>query len=103
MERQNLTPLDDRTMFFLRKQACVQAIFKSSLPYEIKSEMRKFISRNTLHDCQRVPPNCLKAHLIKTAKSKHLPESRINKLKKLFKSKIGFKGYYLDKGKLKKV
>tara|TARA_Y100000310_G_C20321153_1_gene640795 strand:- start:216 stop:527 length:312 start_codon:yes stop_codon:yes gene_type:complete len=103
MERQKIPKLDDRTLNVLRRQTCVEAIFNSSLSNKIKTEMRKFITRNIIKDCQRVPPNCLKAHLIKTAKKQHLPQSKISRLRKLFKSKIGFMGYYLDSGALKKV
>ncbi|MDP4039676.1 MAG: hypothetical protein Q8P57_03800 [Candidatus Pacearchaeota archaeon] len=87
----------------VKSQACVQAIFKSDIPAEIKKEMHFFILRNTLQDCGKVPPNCLKAHLIKTAKTTGVSPKKISSLRNLFKAKVGYKGYYLDNGKLKKV
>tara|TARA_Y100000296_G_scaffold72128_1_gene88262 strand:- start:266 stop:577 length:312 start_codon:yes stop_codon:yes gene_type:complete len=84
-------------------QSCVITIRESNLPSELKEEMRLFAQRNTLPDCGRVPPNCFKAHLIKTAKKMRITKEKIDFLKRLIKGKIGYKGYYLDKGKLKRV
>jgi hypothetical protein len=85
------------------EQACVKSIYNAKLSTDLKNEIDKFISRNILPDCGKVPPNCLKAHLIKTAKKFGLSRAKINHFKRLFKAKIGFNGYYLDNGKLKKV
>lgn len=93
----------DENPVFASEQPCVKSILNSELPAKIKVEMNKFISRNIIKECGRVAPNCLKAHLIKTAKAHGFPEEKINSLKKLFKSKVGFNGYYLDAGKLKRV
>lgn len=87
----------------VQQQACVIAIRRARLSSQIKNEMRKFISRNILQDCERVSPHCLKAHLIRTGKKLKLNSGRLATLKNLFKARIGFKGYYLDNGKLKKV
>ena len=89
--------------FSINSQSCVIAIRESNLPSELKEEMRLFAQRNTLPDCGRVPPNCFKAHLIKTAKKIGINRNKIDFLKRLIKGKIGYKGYYLDKGKLKRV
>ncbi len=90
-------------LVFVDKQACVIAVRKADIPYELKKEAERFISRNVLPDCGRVPPNCLKAHLLNTASRLGLGKDSLIKLKNLFKSKIGFKGYYLDNGKLRRV
>jgi len=87
----------------VNSQSCVIAIRESNLPTELKEEMGLFAQRNTLQDCGRVPPNCFKAHLIKTAKKLEINSEKIDFLKRLIKGKIGYKGYYLDKGKLKRV
>lgn len=86
----------------IAEQACVKAVFKSKLPSKIKEEAMHFISRNILPDCGRVAPNCLKAHLIKSAKEMNLHD-KISYIDGLFKADIGFNGYYLDSGKLKKA
>lgn len=86
-----------------KSQACVRALQKYNLSSEIRKEMEKFISRNILPDCGKVPPNCLKAHLINTAKRFGISHTQLSKLKNSFKAKVGFKGYYLDNGKLMKV
>jgi hypothetical protein len=87
---------------YLNRQPCVIALRKSNLPLIIKSEAEQFINRNILLDCGRVPPNCLKAFLINTAKkmclSKIIPD-----IKQLFRSQIGYYGYYLDNGNLRHI
>jgi len=87
----------------LVEQRCVYVILNTKLPRDLKSEMVNFISRNILPDCNKIAPNCLKAHLIKTAKKLKLSSRRISSLKTLFKSKIGYNGYYLDNGNLRRV
>lgn len=87
----------------INSQSCVIAIRESNLPTELKKEMRLFAQRNMLSDCGRVPPNCFKAHLVKTAKKLGIKREKIDFLKRLVKGKIGYKGYYLDRGKLKRV
>ncbi len=84
-------------------QPCVKSIINNNLNYNLKKEMFLFIKRNTLQDCGKVPPNCLKAHLIKTARKLKLPAKRLTYLKNLFRAKLGYMGYYLDSGKLKKI
>lgn len=84
-------------------QACVRAILSSNLPGNIKEEMKKFILRNIIPDCQRVSPHCLKAHLINTSISMGLSDKEVEKTKNLFRARVGYEGYYLDAGKLKKV
>lgn len=84
------------------EQVCVKAVLKSNLPQKIKEEAANFISRNVIEDCGKVAPNCLKAHLIKTAKKMKMND-KINYIDSLFKAKIGYQGYYLDSGKLMKV
>ncbi len=83
-------------------QSCVQAVLSSSLPAKMKQEAARFISRNVIPDCGRVAPNCLKAHLISTAKKMGMND-KIQYLNSLFRAKIGFNGYYLDENRLKKV
>lgn len=87
----------------LAEQACVRSVLKSDLPPEIKGEMKKFILRNVIPECGKVSPNCLKAHLINVSQRMGLSKNKIERLKNLFKSRIGFKGYYLDSDKVKKV
>ncbi len=84
------------------RQSCVRIIRKSNLPVILKAETERFIERNTLEDCGRVPPNCLKAFMIKTAQKMGL-ERVIPYVKSLFRSEVGYKGYYLDGGKLFRV
>ena len=84
-------------------QVCVKAIRNANLPPRLQKEVESFIKRNTLPDCGKVPPNCLKAHMIKTAKKLKLSNRKIEFLNKLFRSKIGYERYYLDAGKLKRV
>ena len=86
----------------LNRQRCVQIIKKSDLPIILKFETSKFISRNILPDCGLVPPNCLKAFMIKTAQKMGL-QNLVPYVKGLFKSKIGYDGYFLDRGKLCRV
>jgi len=87
----------------LESQPCIKAIKKARLPFLLRKEIDAFINRNVLPDCGRIPPNCLKAHMIKTAKKLELSDNKISDLKKLFKANLGYKGHYLDAGKLKKV
>lgn len=81
------------------RQACVIAIRRAELPPIFKAEVEQFIDRNVLPDCGRVAPNCLKAFMVKTAHRMGLTKV-IPYVKKLFRSDIGFKGYFLDSGKL---
>lgn len=84
------------------RQACVIALRRADLPIIVKSEAEQFIQRNILQDCGRVPPNCLKAFLVKTIKKMGM-ENIIPYAKNLFKSKVGYNGYYLDAGNLYRV
>ncbi len=86
----------------LNRQSCVIAFRKSNLPIILKSEGEQFINRNILSDCGRISPNCLKAFLISTAK-KMCVIKLIPHIKNLFKSEIGYKGYYLDAGNLRHI
>jgi|SRR3989344_28390 len=86
----------------LSRQSCVRTIRKSSLPVILKVEAEKFMERNILPDCGLIPPNCLKAFMIKTAQKMGL-KNIIPNLKSLFKAEIGYDGYYLDGGKLFRV
>ena len=87
---------------YIDGQACVVAIRKAELPLILKAEAEQFIQRNILEDCGRVAPNCLKAFLINTIKKMSL-DNMIPYVQKLFKSDIGYKGYYLDAGNLYRV
>ena len=87
---------------YLSRQACVIAIRKAELPPILKAETEQFIQRNVLPDCGRVPPNCLKAFMIKTAQRMGLARI-VPYVKSLFKSKIGYEGYFLDGGKLLRI
>lgn len=87
----------------INRQPCVNAVRRARLPKELKKEIKSFIQRNTLEDCGKVPPNCLKAHMIKTAIHMGMNQNKITQISRLFKSKIGFNGYYLDAGKLRRV
>ena len=84
------------------RQSCVRVLRQSKLPVILKVEAERFIERNTLQDCGRVPPNCLKAFMIKTAQKMGLHRI-IPYVKSMFKSKVGYDGYYLDGGKLFRV
>lgn len=86
----------------LNRQSCVRVLRKSKLPVILKAEAEKFIERNTLQDCGRVPPNCLKAFMVRTAQKMGLRRI-IPYVKSMFKSTIGYEGYYLDGGKLFRV
>ncbi|MEK6793053.1 MAG: hypothetical protein AABX96_02140 [Nanoarchaeota archaeon] len=83
----------------LNRQSCVRLIRRAELPVILRAETEQFISRNVLSDCGRVPPNCLKAFMIGTAQRMGL-NNIIPSLKSLFKSEVGYQGYYLDGGKL---
>lgn len=86
----------------VNRQSCVRTLRSSNLPILLKAEAEKFIERNILPDCGRVPPNCLKAFMVRTAQRMGL--SRIVPyVKNMFKSKVGYDGYYLDRGKLFRV
>ena len=41
--------------------------------------------------------------MIKTARKLKLNDNKISDLKKLFRAEVGYEGYYLDKGKLKRI
>ena len=84
------------------RQACVVAVRKAELPPILKAEAEQFIERNVLPDCGRVPPNCFKAFIIWTAKRMGLTKL-IPYVKRLFKSRVGYEGYYLDRGELFRV
>ncbi|MEK6908694.1 MAG: hypothetical protein AABX23_01435 [Nanoarchaeota archaeon] len=86
----------------LSRQSCVRVVRKSNLPLILKAEAEKFIERNILQDCGMVPPNCLKAFMLKTAQKMGL-QKIVPYVKDLFRSKIGYDGYYLDGGKLFRV
>lgn len=84
---------------YIARQACVVAVRRAELPPVFKAEVERFIERNVLTDCGRVPPNCLKAFMVKTAQRMGLTKL-VPYVKSLFRSDIGFKGYFLDSGKL---
>ena len=85
------------------RQACVRAIFRARFSREIEKEAEKFISRNILADCGKVPSCCLKYHLIRIAKKFRISKSKIASIKNIFKSELGHNNYYLDAGELKKA
>lgn len=87
---------------YLQRQACVVAIRNAQLPPILKAEAEQFIQRNILPDCGRVPPNCLKAFMVWTAQKMGLTKL-IPQVKRLFKANVGYKGYFLDSGKLLRV
>lgn len=95
----NQSAIVSRNIYLVGDQACVKSIRRSSLPIIIKAETEKFIERNVLPDCGKVPPNCLKAFMIRTVQKMGL-NNLIPGVKRLFKSKIGYNGYYLDGGNL---
>ncbi len=99
--KQNLYPINN--LQSLDEQPCVRAIRRAEIPFRLRVEAEAFIQRNLLPDCWRVPPNDLKAHIVKTAKKIGLRRRIINRLKRLFKSKVGYKGFYLDDGELKRA
>ncbi len=92
----------EKSRSYLNRQSCVLAFRKSNLPLILKSEGEQFINRNILSDCGRVPPNCLKAFLINTTKKMGLIKL-IPHIKNLFRSEIGYRGYYLDAGNLRHI
>ncbi len=94
--------LQSERITLLNRQSCVKAFRSANLPIILKSEGEQFINRNILSDCGRVAPNCLKAFLISTAK-KMRAIKLIPHIKNLFKSEIGYKGYYLDAGNLRHI
>jgi len=86
----------------INRQSCVRIFRQAELPVILKAEVERFIERNTLPDCGRVPPNCLKAFMINTAQRMGLNKI-IPYVKNLFKAKVGYEGYYLDRGELFRV
>jgi hypothetical protein len=92
----------ERTISYLAKQPCVIAVRKADLPPIMKAEAELFIHRNILPDCGRVPPNCFKAFLIKTAQRMGL-RNIVPSIHHLFRANVGFNGYYLDGGQLKRI
>ncbi len=94
--------LQSERINLLNRQSCVKAFRSANLPIILKSEGEQFINRNILSDCGRVPPNCLKAFLISTAKKMCIIKL-IPRIKTLFKSEIGYRGYYLDAGNLRHI
>jgi hypothetical protein len=89
--------------FSLENQPCVRAIRNAPFNPKLKKELEEFIKRNTLPDCGLVSPNCLKAHMIKKAKDLKIKDKKISGMKSLFRAKLGYDGYYLDSGKLRRV
>ena len=87
----------------IREQPCIRAVKRANLPNKLKQELEKFIERNKLPDCDKVSPHCLKAHMVHTAKKLRLRGKEIESLKTLFRARIGYKGFYLDAGELKRV
>ncbi len=83
-------------------QSCVIAFRKAELPIIFNAEVEQFIERNVLPDCGRIAPNCLKAFMVGTAQRMGLVKI-IPHITKLFKSDVGFRGYFLDGGKLFQV
>lgn len=94
-----INKLPDEIRNNLARQACVRLMRESSLPLLLKAQTEQFIERNVLADCGKVPPNCLKAFMIKTAQKMGLHHV-VPYVKKLFRSKVGYNGYFLDSGKL---
>ena len=92
-------PTNEIIRKYIDRQSCIVAIRRAEFPPVFKAEVERFIERNTLKDCGRVPPNCLKAFMIKTAQKMGM-SNLIPYAKKLFKSKVGYDGYYLDSGNL---
>ena len=86
----------------IARQSCVRIIRRSNLPVILKAEVEKFIERNVLPDCGRVPPNCLKAFMIKTAQRMGFHRV-VPYVKNLFRAKVGYEGYFLDSGQLFRV
>lgn len=80
----------------------MRRIRRSNLPLILKAETEKFIERNLIPECGRVSPNCLKAFMIKTAQRMGLNRI-VPYLSNMFKSNIGYRGYFLDQGKLFRV
>ncbi|MEK6847333.1 MAG: hypothetical protein AABY16_04145 [Nanoarchaeota archaeon] len=92
-------PANEILRKYIDSQTCVLAIRRAELPPILKAEVEQFIERNVLPDCGRVPPNCLKAFMVWTAQKMGLTRL-VPYIKGLFKSDVGFKGYFLDSGKL---
>lgn len=97
------TPGDDRKYALVNKQACVKAVHKAKLPETFKRDLDRFIYRNIIPECGRISPHCLKAYMIKKAKQKGFSERFVERVKGLFKGKVGYEGYFLDNGRLRKV
>ncbi len=85
----------------LPNQPCIRAVL--GLPTKLRDAGLRFIRRNKVTEQGHVSPHCLKAHLITKAYEFHVSERQIRQLKTLFKSRVGYQGYYLDAGKLRKV
>jgi len=81
-------------------QPCIKALEKGRLSLILKKELDEYIARNLL-DENFINPCCLKAHLLVTARKMGYSDIRLNNLMKLFRSKLGHNGFYLDAGKLR--
>src|SRR3989344_3491855 len=92
-------PANEIIRKYLDRQSCVLAVRRAELPPILKAEVEQFIERNVLPDCGRVPPNCLKAFMVWTAQKMGLARL-VPYIKNLFRSSVGFQGYFLDSGKL---
>jgi len=87
---------------FHNRQKCIKSVFDANLPPNFKKEIKSYIFRNLSYE-NTIGPCCLKAHIVVTAKRLGYTEKRIFMLKKLFKSRIGHNGFYLDAGKLRTI
>ena len=84
-------------------QACVRAIYSARLSRQIEKEAEKFISRNILPDCGKVPSCCLKSHIIRAARKFRISRSKLSLIKNIFKLELEHDKYYLDAGRLKRI
>ena len=81
------------------------------IPSNLVDEVESFIMRNTLNVSTvnnsitqgRCCPQCLKAHILRTAKKRGFNQKMKTYLKCLFPHEEGHLGYYMDQGAIIKI
>ncbi|MBS3071542.1 hypothetical protein J4408_00975 [Candidatus Pacearchaeota archaeon] len=103
---------DHKTMFYELVSA-YRRDQPSNIPEALLEEIEDFTERNSLaivgHTVKNHLPihkccdRCLKAHLIKTAKTLELDKNLLRKIEVAFNCETGHDEYYIDEGELKKI
>jgi hypothetical protein len=80
----------------------LETVFVEGLPPFLRKEMSEFTERNKISG-NNCCPWCLKAHLIEKALEQGMEEWAISAIKQLLPGRKGHRGYYLDKGEVRKI